>query len=262
MLARWIGACREAGVPIVSTPAESVRILDTDTGQVLEIGGASRPLPRRFRVATVALEDNRVHLHTDDGRVLSASPGQLSVVPYLVPAQHNPHYDEQDERAFLDAPNLPAVDLVVSGSDVPLHDPVLGEIVVRAPSAMGHTAEVPEAGTFGGRSVGVLFDAVGRGRIEELLPAVRAILADLPAVHDAAVGHLWEWGRDEGDTDEDRARFVTGFGVEAVTVYHSGDFGIDLSDDAGLFEQAFMDGYWPKVHFRADRTPVAVTVEA
>lgn len=45
-------------------------------------------------------------------------------------------------------------------------------------------------------------------------------------------------------------------------MYHSGDFGVDLSDDRGLFEQAFLAGYWPKVHFRADRTPVAVTVEA
>lgn len=246
----------------MSTPAESVRVLDTDDGQVLEIGRLSRPVPRRFRVATVTHEANRVHLHSDDGRVLVASPGQLSVVPYLVPAQDNPHYPEQDERAFLDAPNLPAADVEVSGPDVPLSDPVLGEIVVRVPSVMGYTAEVPEAGTFGGRSVGVLFDGVSRGRIEELLPVVRDILADLPAVHDAAVGFLWEWGRDDGDTDEDRARFVAGFGVEAVTVYHSGDFGIDLTDDEGLFEQAFMDGYWPKVHCRADRTPVAVTVEA
>ncbi|WP_430333332.1 hypothetical protein [Rhodococcus sp. ACT016] len=246
----------------MSTPAESVRVLDTDDGQVLEIGGRSRPIPRRFRVTMVTREANRVHLHSDDGRVLVASPAQLSVVPYLVPAQDNPRYEEQDERAFLDAPNLPAADIDVSGSGVPLSDPVLGEIVVRVPSVMGYTAEVPEAGTFGGRSVSVLFDAVSRARIEELLPAVRDILADLPAVHEAAVGYLWEWGRDDTDTEEDRARFVAGFGLEAVTVYHSGDFGIDLSDDAGLFEQAFMDGYWPKVHCRADRTPVAVTVES
>ncbi|ORL15127.1 hypothetical protein [Prescottella equi] len=68
--------------------------------------------------------------------------------------------------------------------------------------------------------------------------------------------------REESDTDEDRLRFLDSFGLEAVTVYHSGDFGVDLSDDRGLFEQAFLAGYWPKVHFRADRTPVAVTVEA
>ncbi|WP_433605732.1 hypothetical protein [Prescottella agglutinans] len=246
----------------MSTPSGSVRVLDTDDGQVLEIGRLSRPVPRRFRVATVTHEANRVRLHSDDGRVLVASLGQLSVVPYLLPAEHNPHYEEQDERAFLDAPNLPAADIEGTVPDVPLSDPVLGEIVVRVPSAMGYTAEVPEAGTFGGRPVGVLFDGVSRARIEELLPVVRDILADLPAVHDAAVGYLWEWGRDDSDTEDDRGRFVAAFGIEAVTVYHSGDFGIDLTDDEGLFEQAFMDGYWPKVHCRADRTPVAVTVEA
>ena len=68
--------------------------------------------------------------------------------------------------------------------------------------------------------------------------------------------------REESDTDEDRLRFLDSFVREAATGYHSGDFGVDLSDDRGLFEQAFMAGYWPKVHFRADRTPVAVTVEA
>lgn len=151
----------------MTTPVESVRVLDTEDGQVLEIGRRSRPVPRRFRVATVAHEANRVHLHSDDGRILAASPGQLSIVPYLVPAQENPHYEEQDERAFLDAPNLPAADIEVSGSDVPLSDPVLGEIVVRVPSVMGYTAEIPEAGRFGGRPVGVLFDGVSRARIEE-----------------------------------------------------------------------------------------------
>lgn len=68
--------------------------------------------------------------------------------------------------------------------------------------------------------------------------------------------------REESDTDEDRLRFLDSLVLEAATVYHSGDFGVDLSDDRGLFEQAFLAGYWPKVHFRADRTPVAVTVEA
>ncbi|MBM4494034.1 hypothetical protein GS436_14200 [Rhodococcus hoagii] len=47
--------------------------------------------------------------------------------------------------------------------------------------------------------------------------------------------------REESDTDEDRLRFLDSFGLEAVTVYHSGYFGVDLSDDRGLFEQAFMD---------------------
>ncbi|NKS65731.1 hypothetical protein GS461_04635 [Rhodococcus hoagii] len=49
--------------------------------------------------------------------------------------------------------------------------------------------------------------------------------------------------REESDTDEDRLRLLDSFGLEAVTVYHSGDFGVDLSDDRGLFEQAFLAGY-------------------
>lgn len=239
---------------------ESVHVRDTGDGQVLEIGTSRRPVPRRFRIAEVSQEGSRVNLRATDGRTLTASPGQLAVVPYLVPAQHNPDHDEQAERAFLDAPSLPADDVANAGS--PLRDPVFGEVFVRAPSIVGYTAEIPEAAVLGDRPVAVMFDGAGRDRIEELLPVVRDVVADLAGVLDAAVEHLWEWGREESDTDEDRLRFVDSFGLEAVTVYHSGDFGVDLSDDRGLFEQAFMDGYWPKVHFRADRIPVAVTVEA
>ncbi|NKS54540.1 hypothetical protein GS500_16925 [Rhodococcus hoagii] len=244
----------------MSTP-ELVQVRDTEVGQVLEIGTSRRrPVPRRFRIVEVLQEGTRVTLRSEDGRVLAASPGQLSVVPYLIPAQHNPNHDEQDEHAFLDAPRLPAGD--VADSATSLVDPVFGEFVVRAPSIVGYTAEIPEAAVLGDRPVAVMFDGVGRDRIEELLPAVRDLVTDLPAVLGGAVDHLWEWGREESDTDEDRLRFLDSFGLEAATVYHSGDFGVDLSDDRGLFEQAFMAGYWPKVHFRADRTPVAVTVEA
>ncbi|MCA1007520.1 hypothetical protein LCL87_17545 [Rhodococcus hoagii] len=244
----------------MSTP-DRVQIRDTEVGQVLEIGTSRRrPVPRRFRIVEVLQEGTRVILRSDDGRVLAASPGQLSVVPYLIPAQHNPDHDEQDERAFLDASRLPAGD--VADSATSLVDPVFGEFVVKAPSIVGYTAEIPEAATLGGRPVALTFDGAGGSRIEELLPAVREVVADLSGVLGAALDHLWEWGREESDTDEDRSRFLDSFGLEAVTIYHSGDFGVDLSDDRGVFEQAFMDGYWPKVHFRGDGTPVAVTVEA
>ncbi|MGV9316183.1 hypothetical protein ACWDR0_28960 [Streptomyces sp. NPDC003691] len=91
-----------------------------------------------------------------------------------------------------------------------------------------------------------------------LLLRVRNLLADFGAVRRTAVEHLWEWGADPSDTDEDRAEFTTAMHPSDLVVSPDGGFALHYQDTGGRMP----DGYWPAVHFAADGTPVRVTVES
>ncbi|QDY75933.1 hypothetical protein [Streptomyces qinzhouensis] len=90
-----------------------------------------------------------------------------------------------------------------------------------------------------------------------LLPRVRDLLADFGNIGRTAVDHLWQWGADPSDTDEDRAEFTATMHPSDLVVRTDGGFALHYQDTGGRMP----DGYWPAVHFTADRTPDRVTVE-
>ncbi|MGW1279775.1 hypothetical protein ACWD4V_22885 [Streptomyces tsukubensis] len=91
-----------------------------------------------------------------------------------------------------------------------------------------------------------------------LLPRVRDLLADFGTVRRTAVDHLWQWGAEPSDTDDDRAEFIATMHPAELVVREDGGFALHYTETGGRM----LDGYWPAVHFTADRTPTEVTVES
>ncbi|MCL2091241.1 MAG: hypothetical protein FWH11_08480 [Micrococcales bacterium] len=220
-------------------------------------GSSRRRIPTGFVVQALSVDGGRVGLHSTDGRAVWATPEQLSSYRSLIPREHNAEYDEQELAEFIDVGNVPARD----AQEVPIDDPRLGRIVfdggtwvssnVGTPLGSGHV-------WFGDRSGNGGFS---RARVTKLLPTVHTILDRLPEVADRATRFLWEWG-DEWPVDEETFRENFNFDGGLIHMYHSGDFILGLSDYLGIFEEYFLDGYWPEIHCRTDGTPVQVTIEA
>lgn len=87
---------------------------------------------------------------------------------------------------------------------------------------------------------------------------MRDLLADFGTVRRTAVDHLWQWGAEPSDTDDDRAEFIATMHPAELVVREDGGFALHYTETGGRM----LDGYWPAVHFTADRTPTEVTVES
>ncbi|NJP48255.1 hypothetical protein [Actinacidiphila epipremni] len=232
------------------------------------VAGAGRPsvpLPRRFAVSRLDVADGLVRLTARDSRVITATPGQLTVWSQLLQEPANPDYEAQFEAEFLDRPARPADDTTDPELLLPAVDAVFGPIVPHAPSAFGTTAEIADIRPAVSAvpcvpcEVTLEFDSMSRRRILELLPAVHALLADLPLLWDRALTYLWEQGTDDDRAATGPADFRAAFRLMGVVVYHSGDFGLDL-DDAG--KEFVEDGYWARINFRADGSPAELVMMA
>lgn len=241
---------RELSSVFVVQPGEDGRQTGTlgGPGQVAVIR-----LPRTFQVRSVTQDGDEFVLTDADGRTARGTPRQFTAWPMLLDESVNPHYDEQLEATLLTTHLLPhprETTVDCPRTDRALNGPEVAEIL-QAGEAMV---------TVGEDDMWLLFDNARPEKIEELLPHTRALLADIEAIGRAGAEFLWNSGEDDGEDDTERAEFLAMAAPTSLVVYLTGDFAIhyeQLSDT-----EFYMDGYWPAVQFRADRTPVDHYVDA
>ncbi|MCQ0022856.1 hypothetical protein M4914_07750 [Streptomyces somaliensis DSM 40738] len=210
-------------------------------------------VPRSFRVEDAGHDATHLVLRAADGRTVRATPGQFRAHVRLLPPEQNPSYEEQLTEAFLAAPLRPEGDWP-SDRTPPVRCEGLGTIAFDA-DLVGYGVAV----AFGGRSLWLSFDAADAGRTAELAPHARGLVEALTSVGAAGGEFLWHWGSDGTESPEEEARFLDALRPGSLVVYRSGDFEVHFDDTSG---DHFPEGYWPAVRYRADRTPVAVSVEA
>jgi hypothetical protein len=197
-----------------------------------------------------------VILRASDGRVVRATPGQLAVPTGAVPGDLDPDHQTHLEAQLLDVGTIVARDVDDPDLAVPLDDARLGQITFSPREGVQAHGVASPLGP-----ISVVFHTMGHERVRAVLPAVHQVVDALPDWLRKAVEFLWQWGASPTDTATGHEDFVDNFGVRAVHVYHSGAFGIELSDDRTTFAESFLDGYWPAVHFLPDGAPVFVTIE-
>lgn len=231
-----------------------------DDHQYVKIAGLGtatvRELPDAFRVVAVEQDGDLVVLCGDDGREVRATPGQLALPGTAIPPELNPDHQAHLAAELFGLGCVPAPDADDPHLTATLYDQRLGEITFDPVDGVA-AYDVPT----GVGEVQVRFWAAGHDRVKTLLPLTHELLGELPQVRDAAVEFLWQWGATGGDTADNHEQFLTNFGVQALSVYHSGAFSVELSDDQTVFAESFLDGYWPAVHFLPNGEPVFVTIE-
>ncbi|MDR3069361.1 MAG: hypothetical protein LBU50_07645 [Cellulomonas sp.] len=229
-----------------------VRIASTGTGS-----DTVRELPDAFRVVAVEQDGDLVVLRADDGSEVRATPGQLALPGTVIPAHLNPDHQADLAAELFGLATVPALDADDPQLTATLHDERLGEVVFDPVDGVGaHDVPTPVG------DIQIRFWAAGHDRVRTLLPLTHELLDQLPQVRDAAVEFLWQWGATGGDTAEGHEQFRTNFGVQGLSVYHSGAFAVELSDDQTVFAESFLDGYWPAVHFLPNGEPVFITTES
>ncbi|WP_157429807.1 hypothetical protein [Actinomadura oligospora] len=210
-------------------------------------------IPRAFRVRDITGDSTHFTLTDAEGRSVRGTPSQFGTYVRLLDRECNPRYEEQLAEAFLATPTLP--DHGWAEERTPsLRDAVLGTVAL---SGEGGRYETTVA--FGEAELWVTFDGAGTERVAELLPHARGLVEGFAAVARDGLEFLWREGADGTESAEEKARFMDAFEPGALEIFRSGDFGVHFEDDSGEY---FMEGYWPAVQFRADRTPVSSTVEA
>ena len=235
-----------------------VVIETVDEHQYVKIAGTSavRELPDAFRVETVEQDGDLVVLRADDGHEVRATPGQLALPGTAIPPELNPDHQAHLAAELFGLGSVPAMDADDPHLTATLRDHDLGEIVFDPVDGVAAYDVPTPVG-----DIEVRFWAAGHDRVKTLLPLTHELLGQLPQVRDAAVEFLWQWGATGGDTPEVHEQFLTNFGVRALSIYHSGAFSVELSDDQTVFAESFLDGYWPAVHFLPNGQPVFVTIE-
>ncbi|MET8629527.1 hypothetical protein ABZW30_38320 [Kitasatospora sp. NPDC004669] len=208
-------------------------------------------LPRSFQVRRIDHDSERFTLTSVDGRSVTGTPRQFIACYKVIAEEYNPWYEEHVEEAFL-ATNLLPDGLLPSRI---LHvdtDPVLGEL-----RAEGRIAE--SSVTAAGKQLEMWFDCAGPEKITELLPHARRLVAEFERIRRDGTEFIWTTFAEGDETEEEKARFPEVMTPNTLVVYRSGDFEVHFGEPESRY---FMDGYWPAVQFRADMTPVHVTVEA
>lgn len=229
-----------------------VRVASTGTGT-----DSLRELPDAFVVVAVEQDGDLVVLQAEDGREVRATPGQLALPGTVIPSHLNPDHQRDLTAELLGLATVPALDADGPHLTATLHDQLLGEIVFDPVAGVAaHDVPTPVG------DIQIRFWAAGHDRVKTLLPLTHELLQQLPQVRDAAVEFLWQWGATGGDTTEGHEQFLTNFGVQGLSVYHSGAFAVELSDDQTVFAESFLDGYWPAVHFLPNGEPVFITTES
>jgi hypothetical protein len=219
----------------------TVAIVGTDG-----IGNTISPvhLPPSFRVIAIGQDGDEFVLTAADGRTVHGTPDQFATRPFLPRPD-----DRQLERVFLETHLLPPRRFS-SPAEPPHTDAALSEpdAVVAAGSAVVALA--------GGEEVWLDFESAGPGKVTELLPHTRALLADLTRVSHEGAEFLWS--RIAGD-GADRGEFFEVMTPTSLVVYVTGEFAVHYEGTSGTL---CMEGYWLAVQFAADRTPLDHTVEA
>ncbi|MFE4177311.1 hypothetical protein ACFRR7_35625 [Streptomyces sp. NPDC056909] len=243
------------GVLCVAPALSSVFLVEPaagggQTGTVAVVGASGGgmvslvELPRSFQVLRIGHDQDGYVLTREDGRSVRGTPAQFAAHPKLVDREHNPAYEEHLEEAFLATRLIPA------------HDGT-----AHAGTEDGGTGDGTEYGGTvhaAGLDIELSFDCAGPEKTAALLPHARRLVADFARIRRAATEFLHAWGAEGDGTDEERLGFAAAMVPTGLVVYRSGDFEVAFEDTSGTY---FLDGYWPNIVFRADMTPVDLTVE-
>ncbi|WP_345438836.1 hypothetical protein [Actinoallomurus vinaceus] len=189
-------------------------------------------------------------LTSADGRSVRGTPQQFTA-PKLLPREHNPSYEEQLEECFL------ATHLLPGGRSRPGTSAPIGPTLDG--SHIDDMTQGPVVVSAAGQELWVSFDGSGPEKVAELRPHARRLVAAFDRIRRDGIDFLWATGADGDEPDEEKARFAAGMLPDSLVVYRSGDFEVHFDDVDGRY---FPEGYWPAVLYRADMTPVAVTVES
>ncbi|MFD7551902.1 hypothetical protein [Streptomyces sp. NPDC059816] len=210
-------------------------------------------LPRAFRVEHITHDATHFTLRVADGRTVRATPEQFGTHVLLLPPGDDPRYEVRLTEAFLATALLPDRSWTPDRTPA-VHDAVLGTITY-AQGTGGYGTDL----VLGDQDVRLTFDGADVEKVMELLPHVRDLVAGFAPVEAAGRQFLWSWGSDGTETADDEHRYQGALRPGALVVYRSGDFEVHFDDTSGDY---FLDGYWPVVRHRADRTPTSVSVEA
>lgn len=247
-------------VVCVAPELESVFVVRTgeDGGQTATVGGpgivAVVRLPRAFRVTEITSDGGRFVLTDAEGRTARGTPAQFRSWPMLLDADVNPDYEAQLEAVLLDTHRVPEYATLSEGprTDLAMSGPEVAQII-----QAGEAMIVVD----GEDAIWLDFDNAWPEKVEELLPHTRALLADLQAIGRAGAEFLWHQTENATEDDEGSAEeFFATMAPTTLVVYVTGDFAVHYERMSGSV--FYMDGYWPAVRFRADRTPVDHFVDA
>lgn len=227
--------------------AGTVAILHEGGGSTLARFG----VPGSFRVTAVDRDGDEFVLTSDDGRTVHGTPDQFAAEPLLIGEEYNPRYAEQREQIFYERHLLPPKRFS-SPAESPAADRALSEpdAVVEAGEAMV---------TIGDEELWLSFECAGPGKVEQLLPHARALLADIERIGRDGAEFLWAGTAEDDETEEDKAEFLEVARPTSLVIYVSGDFAVHYEETSEVY---VMDGYWLAVQFTADRTPVVHYLEA
>ncbi|MFD8783644.1 hypothetical protein [Kitasatospora sp. NPDC059599] len=208
-------------------------------------------LPRSFRVRRIGHDSERFTLTSADGRSVTGTPRQFSTGYKVIAEEHNPWYEQHVEEAFL-ATGLRPEGLLPTRI---LHVGTTPEPAEPRPEGRtaGSAAAVP------GRRLEMWFDSAGPEKTAELLPHARRLVAEFDRIRRDGTAFIWTAFAEGDETEEEKARFPEVMTPHTLVVYRSGDFEVHFEEPGNRY---FMDGYWPAVQYRADLTPVHVTIEA
>jgi hypothetical protein len=222
------------------------------TGTVAIVGAegvgsavVSFPVPTSFRVTAVGEDGGEFVLTAADGRTVHGTPNQFASMPVHLDEDVDPRRDP----AFF-APHLRPHERIIS-LPAPAADAALSDAETVA--AAGEAMVTPPDGQE------VWLDFETEGRVTELLPQARALLADLPGIGRTGAEFLWSRTTEGDETEDDRAEFFEIMKPTSLVLSADGDFTVHYEGAAGTY---CMDGYWLSVRFTEDRTPVDHAVEA
>jgi hypothetical protein len=225
------------------------------TVAVLHEGGGSTlarfGVPRSFRVTAVDRDGAEFVLTADDGRTVHGTPDQFAAEPLLIGEEHNPRYAEQREQIFYERHLLP-LNRFSSPAESPTTDRALADEDV-----------VAEAGevvvTIGDDELWLSFECAGPGKVRQLLPHARELLADIERIGRDGAEFMWARIAEDDETGKDQDEFLDVARPTSLVIYVSGDFAVHYEETSEVY---VMDGYWLAVQFTADRTPVIHYVDA
>lgn len=227
--------------------AGTVAVLHETGGSTL----ARFAVPQSFHVTGVSRDGAEFVLTAADGRTVHGTPDQFAAEPLLLNEEHNPRYAEQREQIFFERHLLPPKRFT-SPAEPPAADVALAD--------EDAVAEAGEAVVkIGDNEVWLSFECGGPGKVRQLLPHARGLLADVERIGREGAEFLWARHTEGEESEADKAEFLAVARPTSLVVYVSGDFAVHYEETSEVY---VMDGYWLAVQFTADRTPVDHTVEA
>lgn len=208
-------------------------------------------VPGSFRVAAVDRNGDEFVLTADDGRTVHGTADQFAAEPMLIGEEYNPRYAEQRDQIFYERHLLP-LNRFASPEESPTTDRALSE-----PDAVIEAGEATVS--IGDEELWLSFECAGPGKVRQLLPHARELLADIERIGREGAEFLWTRFAEDDETDEDREEFLEVARPTSLVIYVSGDFAVHYEETSEIY---VMDGYWLAVQFTADRTPVVHYIDA